>query len=130
MKVLQYGLDESRYVHALAVAKGRDSRIDCRIVLDSSALSRPTVRGIGAINLLTAWRIPLRVRNPTGHMFSIQHEKSWLVDAAILLFGSHNGTANSLLNCEENLGAVCDAGVVARASAHFEEVLDRSTAGR
>ena len=54
--------------------------------------------------------------------FSIQHEKSWLVDDEILLFGSHNGTANSLLNCEENLGAVCDAGVVARASAHFEEV--------
>ena len=62
------------------------------------------------------------MRNPTGHAFSIQHEKSWLVDNALYLFGSHNGTSNSLLNCEENLGAVCDAGVVARASAHFDDV--------
>ena len=94
--VLQCTMDETQYVHALSQVKARNASADCRLVLDSSTLKKPTARGVAALNTLKAWRVNVKVRCPKGNPFSFQHEKSWLVDEKIFLYGNHNGTHNSL----------------------------------
>ena len=68
----------------------------------------------------------IKKRSPSGGMFSIQHEKTWIFDRSVYLCGSLNATHNSSTYCEEAAVVTRVASVVTKATTHFEELWAKS----
>ena len=128
MSARLFSLDHPRYGDALRKVKENHPRGSVRNLLDTSNFECPSCSGqTSLLSTLHAWGVELRHVRPVRHAFSYMHEKAWLIDGILYVFGSANGTKNSAGNCEENCGFFSIKSVVDEAAARFEEGWERAT---
>ena len=100
-----FSLDHPRYGDALRKVKENHPRGSVRILLDTSNFECPSCSGqTSLLSTLHAWGVELRHVRPVRHAFSYMHEKAWLIDGILYVFGSANGTKHSAGNCKQNCG--------------------------
>ena len=118
----QYLYDE-QFI-AVAVINALKRGVTGRMVLDKQKMRRPASwRQPEQVALAIENGLEVRLHQPDpSSLFSAQHEKSVIVDEAIVLVGSANWTRNSMEHCEESVISTRAADVVAQASVHFEQL--------
>ena len=105
--------------------------VACKMVCDRNKLFQ-VGKGLKmqeALLGLLEWNVEIRHSLPGyGNMLSAQHQKTWLIDGGLLLYGSHNLSKNSARNADELLSATCVKSACDDFADHFEWLWDRSIA--
>lgn len=118
LDVQAYAFTSKRIADAIIDARGR--RVKVRLLLDSDAINSPSsqhkrCKAAGCI-----------VREDAKH--PIAHNKVWLIDGRLLLFGSYNGSEQAKRNAE-NL-VLADGPEVKKFAANFERHWEHSKGGK
>jgi len=114
-----------------AIEQRARADVACKMVVDRNKLFQvgKGLRMQEALLGLLEWNVEIRHSLPGyGNMLSAQHQKSWLIDGGMLLYGSHNLSKNSARNCDELLSATCVKSACDDFASHFEWLWDRSLA--
>ena len=115
----------SRELTALLVRlnqKGRAGSV--RILVDASQAQKPSSAGQKRMMIqMSAWGAQIKTATGRGTTRSeLLHEKSWLIDEAVVVVGSANATYNSMELCREIMLTITDPEVVALQATHFDEL--------
>jgi phosphatidylserine/phosphatidylglycerophosphate/cardiolipin synthase-like enzyme len=115
----------------IAIEQRARAGVACKMVCDRNKLFQvgKGFRMQEALLNLLEWKVEIRHSLPGhGNMLSAQHQKTWLIDGGLLLYGSHNLSRNSAKNADELLCATSVKSACDGFANHFEWLWDRSIA--
>jgi phosphatidylserine/phosphatidylglycerophosphate/cardiolipin synthase-like enzyme len=115
----------------VAIEQRARAGVACKMVCDRNKLFQvgSGLRMQQAMLCLLDWGVEIRHNLPgQGNIMSAQHQKTWLVDGGLLLYGSHNLSKNSARNADELLCATSVKSACDSFANHFEWLWDRSIA--
>jgi phosphatidylserine/phosphatidylglycerophosphate/cardiolipin synthase-like enzyme len=115
----------------IAIEQRARAGVACKMVCDRNKLFQvgSGLRMQQAMLCLLEWGVEIRHNLPgQGNIMSAQHQKTWLVDGGLLLYGSHNLSKNSARNADELLCATSVKSACDGFANHFEWLWDRSIA--